>query len=249
MLRNLDSPVRKRKVPQEIVYRIREQILSGALARGSKLPSEQELTENLNVSRQTLREALRVLEMQGLLEIRAGIGGGAFVAEVNEETAHMGLINFLHSKDLTLAHLTEVREIIEPHFAYRAAQCITEEQIAELEELQNRAKKEIAKKKSSALREIEISFHAKIACIGGNPILILISDFVEYLLRKAKQALQPDEVFSAAVIEAHDHIVAALKAHDPEAAARAMAFDVKAVGNALQKIADDNQRLTLREFN
>ena len=63
MLRNLDSPVRKRKVPQEIVYRIREQILSGALARGSKLPSEQELTENLNVSRQTLREALRVLEM------------------------------------------------------------------------------------------------------------------------------------------------------------------------------------------
>ena len=145
MLRNLDSPVRKRKVPQEIVYRIREQILSGALARGSKLPSEQELTENLNVSRQTLREALRVLEMQGLLEIRAGIGGGAFVAEVNEETAHMGLINFLHSKDLTLAHLTEVREIIEPHFAYRAAQCITEEQIAELEELQNRAKKEVAK--------------------------------------------------------------------------------------------------------
>ena len=62
MLRNLDSPVRKRKVPQEIVYRIREQILSGALARGSKLPSEQELTENLNVSRQTLREALRFME-------------------------------------------------------------------------------------------------------------------------------------------------------------------------------------------
>lgn len=249
MLRNLDGPVRKHKVPQEIVYRIREQILSGALARGSKLPSEQELTENLNVSRQTLREALRVLEMQGLLEIRAGIGGGAFVAEVNEETAHMGLINFLHSKDLTLAHLTEVRELIAPHFAYRAAQCITEDQIAELEELQNRAKKEVSQKKPSALREIDGSFHAKIACIGGNPILILISDFVEYLLGKTHQSLPPDEIFSATVIEARDHIVAALKARDPEAAARAMAFAVKTVGNALQKLADDDHRLILREFN
>lgn len=249
MLRNLDSPVRKRKVPQEIVYRIREQILSGALARGSKLPSEQELTENLNVSRQTLREALRVLEMQGLLEIRAGIGGGAFVAEVDEETAHMGLINFLHSKDLTLAHLAEVRELIEPHFAYRAAQCITEDQIAELEGLQDRARKKVSSQKSSALHEIDISFHARIARIGGNPILILIADFVEYLLGKTQQALPPAEAFSATVIEAHDQIIAALKARDPEAAAKAMAFDVNAVGSALQKIADGDQRLILREFN
>ena len=55
-----------------------------------------------NVSRQTLREALRVLEVQGLLEIRAGSGGGAFVAEVDLETAQMGLINFFHDKNSTL---------------------------------------------------------------------------------------------------------------------------------------------------
>ena len=74
------SSIRSRKAPQEIVYRIRGQILAGLLERGSKLPSEQELMHTFNVSRQTLREALRVLEVQGLLEIRAGSGGGAFVA-------------------------------------------------------------------------------------------------------------------------------------------------------------------------
>ena len=100
------SSIRSRKAPQEIVYRIRGQILAGLLERGSKLPSEQELMHTFNVSRQTLREALRVLEVQGLLEIRAGSGGGAFVAEVDLETAQMGLINFFHDKDLSIQHLT-----------------------------------------------------------------------------------------------------------------------------------------------
>ena len=98
------SSIRSRKAPQEIVYRIRGQILAGLLERGSKLPSEQELMHTFNVSRQTLREALRVLEVQGLLEIRAGSGGGAFVAEVDLETAQMGLINFFHLETLETIH-------------------------------------------------------------------------------------------------------------------------------------------------
>ena len=69
------SSIRSRKAPQEIVYRIRGQILAGLLERGSKLPSEQELMHTFNVSRQTLREALRVLEVQGLLEYPCGVRG------------------------------------------------------------------------------------------------------------------------------------------------------------------------------
>ena len=127
------SSIRSRKAPQEIVYRIRGQILAGLLERGSKLPSEQELMHTFNVSRQTLREALRVLEVQGLLEIRAGSGGGAFVAEVDLETAQMGLINFFHDKDLSIQHLTATRTLLEPYLAEQAALNRTDEDLETLE--------------------------------------------------------------------------------------------------------------------
>lgn len=238
MLHEFDAPVRQRKAPQEIVHRIREHILSGHLPRGSKLPTEHDLTTQLNVSRQTLREALRVLEVQGLLEIRAGLGGGAFVAEVDTVTAHMGLVNFLHSKDLTLEHLTDIRRLIEPHFAAEAVHKITPEQLEELEELQLQAKSELAKAKSVRLHDLEMAFHHRLASIAGNPLLLLMEDFIEYLLRHAKATLQPDKNFSNAVVAAHDEIVTALRQRDEVAAVRAVTADIDAVGSSLQKLAN-----------
>ena len=243
ILENLGMSARRRKAPQEIVYRIREQILSGYLPHGSKLPPEHELTTTLCVSRQTLREALRVLEAQGLLHIRAGSGGGAFVADVNVETASMGLVNFLHNKQLTLEHLTDVRHLVEPHLAAEAARKATDEQIAELEALQAQARRRLGNNEAALLREIEIAFHGKLAAISENPLLTFVAGFIDHLLLGVKQSLDLDENFSLAVINAHDNIVAALKRRAPQDAAAAISADIDMVMRTLRDLAQGQGHL------
>ena len=75
--------VKSNKVSQNITDQIRNAIFEGRLKPGDKLPSERELVEKFKVSKATLREALRSLEVLGFLEIRKGVSGGAFVTEVD----------------------------------------------------------------------------------------------------------------------------------------------------------------------
>lgn len=230
---------KRRKVPQEIAYHIRKQILSGTLPRGSKLPSEQSLTSTLSVSRQTLREGLRILEAQGLLRIKSGQNGGAFVSEAQEEAACIGLVNFLHNKQLTVAHLTEVRKVVEPYLVRQATRKITDADIASLEELQKKALREIRENEFNRVRTIEISFHGQIAAIAGNPLLSFINAFISHLLVGMKQRLKPSEAFSLSVARAHDNILAALKRRDENAAAEAIVQDIEMVMDTLTALAED----------
>lgn len=233
------EPAKRRKVPQEIAYHIRKQILSGSLPHGSKLPSEQSLTSTLCVSRQTLREGLRILEAQGLLRIKSGQNGGAFVSEAQEEAACAGLVNFLHNKQLTVAHLTEVRKVVEPYLVRQAARKISDADIAALEELQEKALEEIRENEFNRVRAIEISFHGQIAAIAGNPLLSFINAFISHLLVGMKQRLKPSEAFSLSVARAHDNILAALKRRDEDAAAEAIVQDIEMVMGTLTALAED----------
>ncbi len=105
------------KISAQIVEQIRKAIFEGNLKPGDKLPSEKELIQTFQVSRATLREALRSLEVLGFLEIKKGAAGGAFVVEMDMQKAMEGLINFFHFKDLSLHDLREVRLILESHTA------------------------------------------------------------------------------------------------------------------------------------
>lgn len=230
---------RRVKVPQAIARRIRGQILSGTLRSGSKLPSEQELISAMGVSRQTLREGLRILESQGLLNIRAGQNGGAFVAEAPQEMACIGLVNFLHNKQLTMEHLIEVRMLIEPYLVAKAAPLISDEEIASLEELQQRGRLEIRNNEFNKVRDVEIAFHNQLAVIAGNPLLSFINAFISHLLKGLKQGLKPDESFSLTVATTHDNILEALKRRDPNAAREAIILDIEIVMKALAKLAEN----------
>ena len=84
------------KISAQIVEQIRKAIFEGNLKPGDKLPSEKELLDTFQVSRATLREALRSLEVLGFLEIKKGASGGAFVVEMDMNKAREGLINFFH---------------------------------------------------------------------------------------------------------------------------------------------------------
>ena len=226
------------KISDQIVEQIRKAILEGKLKPGDKLPPESELIEKFKVSKATLREALRSLEVLGFLEIRKGFSGGAFVTEINMKKARESLINFLHFKNLSLKDLSEVRLILEPYIVEKAALTITEEDLHRLKELIEEC--EYALKQDMPLdRKNEIDFHRTLAGATGNPILMFIIDFVENLLLDSKEILQPNKGFSKKVLRAHKRIYKFLLERNPEKAREEMVKHVKEVTKDLMALRNE----------
>jgi GntR family transcriptional repressor for pyruvate dehydrogenase complex len=224
------------KVSQNIVNQIRKAIFEGVLKPGDKLPSDKELMNKFGVSKGSLREALRSLEVLGLLEIRQGTLGGAFVTEVDPEKAKKGFSNFLVFRDLSLKNLFDVRLILESHIAENAASIITGDDLQRLEQILQETHDAIENDLPLNFREKEIAFHLIIANAAQNPLLIFLMDFVENLLLDAKEILDPGRDFSMKVIEAHKRIYKALAARDANRARNAIVQDIKEVEKALLRI-------------
>ena len=116
------EPIFIRRTSEQIEKKIKDSILDGTLKSGDRLPTEKEMAEQFGVSVVTLREALRTLEIFGIIEKRKGQRGGVFIADFKNESIKNSLGYFLSFKDLSAQHLYEVRKIIEP--AAREAQPI-----------------------------------------------------------------------------------------------------------------------------
>jgi len=232
---------RSRKASEHIVEQIRKAIFQGRLRPGDRLPSETHLMESFQVSKATLREALRALEFLGFLEIRKGATGGAFVTKVDVEKARDLFLNFLHFQDLSLKDLSEVRLILEPYVAEKSATVITHEDLDRLKELNEECDLVLQGRSHADLRRNEIEFHRIIGRATGNPILSFILEFVENLLVDAKEVLRPDEDFSRRVLMAHRRIVEALSQRDPERARQEMASHVKEVEEDLSALQAQRQ--------
>src|SRR5437867_8671979 len=114
MARMLSSSRGRGRVSEAIVHRIKEQITKGRLVAGHKLPAEREMARRFKTSRVSVREAYRSLEELGLLRIRRGAEGGAFVATVDHEPVRRSLSLVLHLGKTSHKQLTEARMLIEP---------------------------------------------------------------------------------------------------------------------------------------
>jgi GntR family transcriptional repressor for pyruvate dehydrogenase complex len=243
------------KVSEHIIEQIRKAIFEGKLKPGDKLPPEKELLKNFKVSKATLREALRSLEILGFLEIRKGMSGGAFVTEVDMKKARDSFANFLLFKNLSLSNLSEVRLILEPYVAEKAALTITEEDLRKLEKLNEECEYILKRNIPIESRKNEIEYHRTIGSVTGNPILMFIINFVEDLLIDTKEILKPSKEFSQKVLNAHKRIYKALSERNPKKAREEMVRHVREVARdllALQKernIEELNlQRLSNREI-
>jgi GntR family transcriptional repressor for pyruvate dehydrogenase complex len=224
------------KVSQNIVNQIRKAIFNGVLKPGDKLPSDKELMDNFGVSKGSLREALSSLEVLGLLEIRKGSLGGAFVTEVDTEKAKEVFNNFFVFRDLSLENLFDVRLILEAHIAEKAASMITTDDLQRLEQNLQETRDALRNDLPLNYREKEVSFHIIIANATQNPLLIFLLDYVETLLLDAKKILNTGRDFSMKVLKAHECIYKALVARDANGAKKAIIRDIKDVQKALLRI-------------
>jgi GntR family transcriptional repressor for pyruvate dehydrogenase complex len=184
------------------------------------------------VSKATLREALRVLEGMGLVEIRKGIAGGVFIAEVDMKTTIHGIINFLHFKTVSIKDITMIRYLLEPPVAQIAASRIQPEDIIKLESM-------IVEHPAvpDTIVSREIGFHRYLVRMTENPILILVMDFIDNILNDIKFQLDLGNEFYHKVAEAHQAILDCLKQKDGIGARREIVHDLLEVGNHMAKVS------------
>src|SRR6202167_6578313 len=127
------KPVDVPKASDVWARELRERILSGELAEGTALPAERELVKQTQMSRATVREALRILEGQNLARVRGGRAGGAFVQRPTTKSMASSVSMLIRGRQIKLADLMETREALEPFCAELAARNRTEEDLTELD--------------------------------------------------------------------------------------------------------------------
>ena len=160
------------RIFQDVVDQIQGAILDGRIQPGDKLPSERDLGEMLGTSRGTLREALRVLEQKGLIEIKLGVGGGAIVKGPGGEQITESLAMLIQSQQISLHHLAEFREGVEGTVAGLAAQRATDEDIEHLRDLLQAAKThwQAGVEQWPEFVRVDERLHMHLARIAGNPL-------------------------------------------------------------------------------
>ncbi|HSR22334.1 MAG TPA: FadR/GntR family transcriptional regulator, partial [Candidatus Eisenbacteria bacterium] len=160
--------VRRTKVYHEIVDQIRELISAGRIKPGDRLPPERELAELFKASRNSVRDAIRVLEQMGLIESRQG--DGTYVRSVSAEDLAEPLALMLLQSRTQMRELWEVRRVLEPSLAEFAASRITDEELDELETILEAQRRKV-EGGSTALEE-DIAFHYRIAEAARNTVML-----------------------------------------------------------------------------
>jgi len=209
--------IRKNKVYEEVALQL-ERLILKKLQPGDKLPAERELAEMLRVSRGSIRDAIRSLELMGLVEPRQGVG--TVVCEVSAESLISPLTGLLVRQEQHITQLLDFRKMLEPSLAARAASRATAEEIAELESILARQEEKIGRGELAIDEDSE--FHYNVAVASNNSVILKLLDILMDLLRDTRERSLQMEGRPQKSLTGHRRILAAIKRHDTEGAKVAM---------------------------
>ncbi len=208
------EPVRRSRIYEHIVDQIHALIREGRWAPGDQIPPERELADRFRVSRTSVREALRALEMQGIIESRQG--GGTFVRSADTEALVPPLAAAILRGQREMTEVLEVRELIEPGIARLAALRANAELVAELSGILDRQRECIASGRPFV--DEDTAFHYTLARAADNHILLRLHNVILDVLRESRQTYLhvPDRPQMS--LRGHEAILAAVAVHDGDAA-------------------------------
>jgi DNA-binding FadR family transcriptional regulator len=214
------TPIKLARASEDVVEQIKQAIFDGQLSAGDRLPPERELAEQFTVSRVTIREALRILEANGLIKIRVGAAGGAFVRAPNFESLSDSLTTMLKLQKTDILELAEARKVVETAVAELAAQRATPEDLEAMEEALAEAKETLNAGNPHYMPH-SVAFHMALARAAKNQVLLFTVDSFRSLFYQALERLPSSEMAHRAVAD-HHQIYEAVKNRDPQKARRFM---------------------------
>lgn len=222
------------KVPRAselVADKLRSLIVDGVVEQGASLPSEKELVSQLGVSRATLREALRILEAQGLIVTKTGPRGGIVVQRPGAANLTRSLSLLLQLEETPFSILLEARRLLEPLCANLAAQRITEQELSELETIVNQMRIDI--NDMSLYIQQQLTFHLNLIAAAHNHVLelytISVGDLISARTNQVGLSVEERQIGIVAV----EGILTALKSRNGALAARRVESHLRAFDSIL----------------
>ncbi|MGY6697380.1 MAG: FadR/GntR family transcriptional regulator [Roseinatronobacter sp.] len=217
------SPPERLSRPQKVAEAIKSWVMANGWGPGDRLPSELELIAQFGMAKGTIREAIRILEAQGLVKSRTGPGGGVFVHQVSEERATALLGNYFYFQHLTIDDVYQIRAVLEPELAASLAGGLSEEQLRALEDVMTCYREPARSAEEERQQHVaSLKFHALLAEMSGNPLLRFLIRFIANMLAditvSRRLYAQPNQELWATGLDYQSRLVDALRSGDGEAA-------------------------------
>lgn len=194
---------------------------------GDRLPREVELQQQFEVSKGTIREALKSLEVQGLVKISTGPSGGGTIAEVPLNRTLQFMQNYLFFQDVTIDHIYTVRQMLEPELAASAVPHLTEEHFQALEHSIHCCDPTQSTDDLVSQRREDVHFHDILAAACPNPFLRFTCEIINEMIRELivfgnRTPLSEHRRFGEVNADFHRQILAASRARDADEVRRLM---------------------------
>jgi DNA-binding FadR family transcriptional regulator len=225
--------VRKDRISQVIVDQIKEAIFQKKIKTGDKLPSERQMMEQFEASRVTVREALKTLEQSGILEIKRGTQGGAFVRDPDVKFVHNFLQDMFSMGNIKISDLTEARLAVEPFSVKVACGRVSEDALEQMRQNIIETRCCLQKDNQSDARLLNLEFHRIIAQASENPVIFFMIDSIMDIMENDISAI----LISAEAVERtlyfHEKIYEAIHKRNPQKAQDLMQQHVGDIQTAL----------------
>lgn len=214
-------PIEVPKASDVLADTLRERILAGDFPEDTALPSERDLVAQSQMSRTTVREALRILEAQGFVKIKTGRAGGAFVRLPSEESVENTVSMFIRGRRIRLAALLETREAIEPMLARLAARHRTDADLLRIEAANEAMEKSMDSR--ADFLQANVDWHVAIAEASHNELLVgFMSALSRAIYLSTDNERFIDDDVRKGALRAHKAVTQAIKDRDEAAAMRRM---------------------------
>jgi len=228
------APVKARRIFEEVVVQIREQIVSGRLKPGDKLPPERDLAVQFDVSRNAVREALRVLEIAGTVHLKKGVSGGAFISAADPKVIAASLQDMLHLGRISAEQLTEARIWIESVITRVVCDTGTEEDFKRLDANIEKSRRLLEQGRDRERVEMNIEFHNVLAEATRNPVLILNVAMLMDIMRYFASRIDPGD--GKVIYQSRLRLMKHLRARNADAAVAEMTALLKRVTSRYQNL-------------
>lgn len=229
-LENVFKPIRSRKTFEEVLGEIKRLIFAGTLKPGDRLPAELELASQFGVARQTVREALRVLELSGFIHVQQG-GGGRIIKNTVSDSISNSFIDAIQMNSVSVAELTAARLEIEKITLTYAVQNADDSDIRLLSENIAQAKEKI--RRGSQAFDENVQFHRILARAAKNKVFEIVLQALMLVVSDFLSKREPNIHSSNEVIDIHETIFQAIVSRNTKYALALLENHIIDVGERL----------------